>query len=146
MCTLMFVNNQKFHNSTGIQVIAYVYVQCTQRRQMFTYCTSMFVTNQNSHYCIVSHRLFILCIFFGRTVIRLYKCTLMGVLSDIILSLFQNYSMNFAVKYVNWNLSINSSSGSVYDVEVIPGDPHSFLSCGEDGTIRYCTVNYKLLK
>jgi len=33
--------------------------------------------------------------------------------------------------------SFHCHTGSVYDVEVIPGDPHSFLSCGEDGTIRW---------
>lgn len=27
-------------------------------------------------------------------------------------------------------------SGTTYEIATIPGEPHSFLSCGEDGTVR----------
>ena len=30
----------------------------------------------------------------------------------------------------------NCHAGTVYDTITIPGDPNTFLSCGEDGTVR----------
>nr|XP_050854783.1 DDB1- and CUL4-associated factor 6-like isoform X1 [Vespula vulgaris]XP_050854784.1 DDB1- and CUL4-associated factor 6-like isoform X1 [Vespula vulgaris]XP_050854785.1 DDB1- and CUL4-associated factor 6-like isoform X1 [Vespula vulgaris] len=34
-------------------------------------------------------------------------------------------------------------SGTTYEVATIPGEPHSFLSCGEDGTVRWFDLRVK---
>ena len=34
-------------------------------------------------------------------------------------------------------------AGTVYDVLIIPGDPNTFLSCGEDGTVRWFDLRTK---
>uniref|UniRef100_UPI00358FB408 DDB1- and CUL4-associated factor 6 isoform X2 n=1 Tax=Myxine glutinosa TaxID=7769 RepID=UPI00358FB408 len=33
--------------------------------------------------------------------------------------------------------------GTAYEVSVVPGEPHSFLSCGEDGTVRWFDLRTK---
>ena len=33
--------------------------------------------------------------------------------------------------------------GTVYEVITVPGDPHTFLSCGEDGTVRWYDLRMK---
>ncbi|XP_076654830.1 DDB1- and CUL4-associated factor 6 isoform X3 [Halictus rubicundus] len=37
----------------------------------------------------------------------------------------------------------NCHSGTTYEVVTIPGEPHSFLSCGEDGTVRFFDLRIK---
>ncbi|PSN36356.1 hypothetical protein C0J52_19730 [Blattella germanica] len=37
----------------------------------------------------------------------------------------------------------NCHSGTTYEVITIPNDPHSFLSCGEDGTVRWFDLRIK---
>lgn len=37
----------------------------------------------------------------------------------------------------------NCHSGTTYEVITIPNDPHSFLSCGEDGTVRWFDLRMK---
>ncbi|XP_046393226.1 DDB1- and CUL4-associated factor 6-like isoform X2 [Ischnura elegans] len=37
----------------------------------------------------------------------------------------------------------NCHSGTTYEVMTIPGDSHSFLSCGEDGTVRWFDLRVK---
>ncbi|XP_071440357.1 DDB1- and CUL4-associated factor 6-like isoform X2 [Hetaerina americana] len=37
----------------------------------------------------------------------------------------------------------NCHSGTTYEVMTIPGDSHSFLSCGEDGTVRWFDLRMK---
>ena len=34
--------------------------------------------------------------------------------------------------------------GAVYEVLHVLGDPHSFLSCGEDGTVRWFDTRLKI--
>ncbi|XP_012276736.1 DDB1- and CUL4-associated factor 6 isoform X2 [Orussus abietinus] len=34
-------------------------------------------------------------------------------------------------------------SGTTYEIATIPGEPHSFLSCGEDGTVRWFDLRVK---
>ena len=34
-------------------------------------------------------------------------------------------------------------SGTTYEIATIPGEPHSFLSCGEDGTVRWFDLRIK---
>ncbi|XP_049786916.1 DDB1- and CUL4-associated factor 6-like isoform X1 [Schistocerca cancellata] len=37
----------------------------------------------------------------------------------------------------------NCHSGTTYEVVTVPNDPHSFLSCGEDGTVRWFDLRLK---
>ena len=37
----------------------------------------------------------------------------------------------------------NCHAGTVYDTLTIPGDPNTFLSCGEDGTVRWFDLRTK---
>ena len=37
----------------------------------------------------------------------------------------------------------NCHAGTVYDTITIPGDPNTFLSCGEDGTVRWFDLRTK---
>nr|CAD7587073.1 unnamed protein product [Timema genevievae] len=37
----------------------------------------------------------------------------------------------------------NCHSGTTYEVITVPNDPHSFLSCGEDGTVRWFDLRVK---
>jgi hypothetical protein len=37
----------------------------------------------------------------------------------------------------------NCHYGTTYEVITIPNDPHSFLSCGEDGTVRWFDLRMK---
>ncbi|XP_065057711.1 DDB1- and CUL4-associated factor 6-like isoform X2 [Rhopilema esculentum] len=37
----------------------------------------------------------------------------------------------------------NCHAGTTYEVSVIPGNPNSFLSCGEDGTVRHFDLRVK---
>jgi nuclear receptor interaction protein len=37
----------------------------------------------------------------------------------------------------------NCHSGTTYEVITVPNDPHSFLSCGEDGTVRWFDLRMK---
>lgn len=41
------------------------------------------------------------------------------------------------------NNQFNCHSGTAYEVATIPYDPHSFLSCGEDGTVRWFDLRVK---
>lgn len=34
-------------------------------------------------------------------------------------------------------------AGTTYEVITIPNDPHTFLSCGEDGTVRWFDLRTK---
>lgn len=34
-------------------------------------------------------------------------------------------------------------TGTTYEIATIPGEPHSFLSCGEDGTVRWFDLRIK---
>lgn len=34
-------------------------------------------------------------------------------------------------------------TGTTYEIATIPGEPHSFLSCGEDGTVRWFDLRMK---
>jgi len=34
-------------------------------------------------------------------------------------------------------------TGTTYEIATIPGEPHSFLSCGEDGTVRWFDLRVK---
>ncbi|XP_011702752.1 PREDICTED: DDB1- and CUL4-associated factor 6-like isoform X2 [Wasmannia auropunctata] len=34
-------------------------------------------------------------------------------------------------------------TGTTYEIAIIPGEPHSFLSCGEDGTVRWFDLRVK---
>ncbi|KAH0951033.1 hypothetical protein HN011_010132 [Eciton burchellii] len=37
----------------------------------------------------------------------------------------------------------NCHTGTTYEIATIPGEPHSFLSCGEDGTVRWFDLRVK---
>ncbi|KAF4523573.1 hypothetical protein B566_EDAN014884 [Ephemera danica] len=37
----------------------------------------------------------------------------------------------------------NCHYGTTYEVHTLPGDPHTFLSCGEDGTVRWYDLRQK---
>ena len=37
----------------------------------------------------------------------------------------------------------NCHVGTVYDTLTVPGDPNTFLSCGEDGTVRWFDLRVK---
>ncbi|CAK9820866.1 DDB1- and CUL4-associated factor 6 [Anthophora plagiata] len=37
----------------------------------------------------------------------------------------------------------NCHSGTTYEIATIPGEPHNFLSCGEDGTVRWFDLRIK---
>lgn len=37
----------------------------------------------------------------------------------------------------------NCHCGTAYEVATVPLDPHSFLSCGEDGTVRWYDLRIK---
>ena len=41
------------------------------------------------------------------------------------------------------NSFFNCHGGTVYEVAVVPGDPNSFLTCGEDGTVRWFDLRTK---
>ena len=52
------------------------------------------------------------------------------------------------VTMVETNTNTNTSQttnppGTVYEVLTIPGDPHSFLTCGEDGCVRWFDLRTK---
>lgn len=34
-------------------------------------------------------------------------------------------------------------SGTTYEIATVPYEPHSFLSCGEDGTVRWFDLRIK---
>lgn len=34
-------------------------------------------------------------------------------------------------------------TGTTYEIATIPGEPHNFLSCGEDGTVRWFDLRMK---
>ena len=37
----------------------------------------------------------------------------------------------------------NCHSTTTYELQTVPGDPHTFLSCGEDGTVRWFDLRIK---
>ena len=39
--------------------------------------------------------------------------------------------------------TFNCHYGTTHEVLTLPGDPHSFLSCGEDGTVRWFDLRTK---
>ena len=41
------------------------------------------------------------------------------------------------------NSFFNCHGGTVYEVAIVPGDPNSFLTCGEDGTVRWFDLRTK---
>ena len=41
------------------------------------------------------------------------------------------------------NILIILLLGTVYEMLSIPGDPNTFLSCGEDGTVRWYDLRMK---
>ena len=47
---------------------------------------------------------------------------------------FVTFYVNNAVFYIE---------GTVYEMLSIPGDPNTFLSCGEDGTVRWYDLRMK---
>ncbi len=41
------------------------------------------------------------------------------------------------------NCNFNCHSGTTYELLTVPDDPHTFLSCGEDGTVRWFDLRTK---
>ena len=39
--------------------------------------------------------------------------------------------------------TFNCHFGTAYDVATVPNDPHTFLTCGEDGTVRWFDLRIK---
>ncbi|XP_012344890.1 DDB1- and CUL4-associated factor 6 isoform X2 [Apis florea] len=42
-----------------------------------------------------------------------------------------------------FNNQFNCHVGTTYEIATIPGEPHNFLSCGEDGTVRWFDLRIK---
>lgn len=53
----------------------------------------------------------------------------------------------FFIDLLKWNGAyghqFNCHSGTTYEIATIPGEPHNFLSCGEDGTVRWFDLRIK---
>jgi len=52
-------------------------------------------------------------------------------------------SLDLTRKEETYYNQFNCHYGTTYEVITIPNDPHSFLSCGEDGTVRWFDLRMK---
>ncbi|XP_014229995.1 DDB1- and CUL4-associated factor 6-like isoform X1 [Trichogramma pretiosum] len=46
-------------------------------------------------------------------------------------------------KAETFNCQFTCHSGTTYEIAVVPNEPHNFLSCGEDGTVRWFDLRIK---